>query len=103
MYPSIQRSGIPNYRENRSSRSRTHGKSAASILKQQISLYATTTGIKWDFNEEHILAGQVAAQPKGGIRRFCIDPNEYSNFEIAKHLLWSLMETGTYAASISSE
>ena len=28
-------------------------------LKQQISLYATTTGIKWDFDEEHVLAGQV--------------------------------------------
>jgi hypothetical protein len=97
-------------------------KSAASILKQQVSLYATTTGIKWDFNEEHVLAGQAvcfwlycgcmdatvrhiceyilltvafclcgfhfwqAVQPKGGIRRFCIDPNEYSNFEIANHL-----------------
>ena len=45
-----------------------------------------------------------AVQPKGGIRRFCIDPNEYSNFEIANHL-WSLMEKGTYAEtnSISSE
>ena len=28
-------------------------------LKQQISLYATTTGIKWDFDEEDVLAGQV--------------------------------------------
>jgi uncharacterized membrane protein YccC len=28
-------------------------------LKQQISLYATTTGIKWDFDEENVLAGQV--------------------------------------------
>jgi uncharacterized membrane protein YccC len=28
-------------------------------LKQQISLYATTTGIKWDFGQEHVLAGQV--------------------------------------------
>jgi hypothetical protein len=28
-------------------------------LKKQISLYATTTGIKWDFEEEDVLAGQV--------------------------------------------
>lgn len=28
-------------------------------LKQQISLYATTTGIRWDFEEENVLAGQV--------------------------------------------
>lgn len=39
-----------------------------------------------------------AVKAKGGIRRFCLDPNEYSDFEIANHL-WSLMETGTYAAS----
>lgn len=98
-------------------------------LKQQISLYATTTGIKWDFDEEHLLAGQVvrtvivckcewiqlkyslialwlsslqAVQPKGGIRRFRIDPNEYSNFEIANHL-WSLMETGTYVEFLKQE
>jgi hypothetical protein len=43
-----------------------------------------------------------AVQLKGSIRRFSIDPNDYSNFEIANHL-WSLMETGTYAASIASE
>lgn len=30
-------------------------------LKQQISLYATTTGIKWDFDEEDVLAGQVVS------------------------------------------
>ena len=28
-------------------------------LKQQISLYATSTGIKWDFDQETLLAGQV--------------------------------------------
>lgn len=28
-------------------------------LKQQISLYATSTGIKWDFDQESLLAGQV--------------------------------------------
>ena len=92
-------------------------------------MYATSTGIKWDFDQETLLAGQVvrifsytlcfvnvsythyilvslfvkqAVQPKGSIRRFSIDPNDYSNFEIANHL-WSLMETGTYAASITSE
>ena len=33
-------------------------------LKQQISLYATTTGIKWDFEEEDLLAGQVVRDKK---------------------------------------
>lgn len=28
-------------------------------LKKQLSLYATTSGIKWDFHQEHVLAGQV--------------------------------------------
>jgi hypothetical protein len=28
-------------------------------IKNQISLYARTTGIKWDYHREHILAGQV--------------------------------------------
>lgn len=30
-------------------------------IKSQISLYAKTTGIKWDYNSEHILAGQVVS------------------------------------------
>ena len=28
-------------------------------IKNQISLYAKTTGIKWDYHREHLLAGQV--------------------------------------------
>jgi hypothetical protein len=35
----------------------------------------------------------------GGIRKFRIDPNECSDFQIANHL-WSLMETGTYQGEI---
>lgn len=42
-----------------------------------------------------------AVQPKGGIKRFCIDPSEYTDFEIANHL-WSLMEKGTYADAETS-
>jgi hypothetical protein len=30
-------------------------------LKTQISLYASTTGIKWDFSYDHILSGQVVS------------------------------------------
>jgi chromosome segregation ATPase len=30
-------------------------------LKTQISLYASTTGIKWDFSQDHILSGQVVS------------------------------------------
>lgn len=30
-------------------------------IKNQISLYATTTGIKWDYNREHVLAGEVVS------------------------------------------
>lgn len=30
-------------------------------LKHQISLYANTTGIKWDFEDDSLLAGQVVS------------------------------------------
>lgn len=32
-------------------------------LKTQISLYASTTGIKWDFNEDELLSGSVVRSP----------------------------------------
>ena len=60
-------------------------------LKQQISLYATTTGIKWDYDQEHLLVGEVAVPSIGGIRKFSIDPRECNEFMIANQL-WSLME-----------
>mmetsp|Transcript_14701 Transcript_14701/g.20782 ORF Transcript_14701/g.20782 Transcript_14701/m.20782 type:complete len:251 (-) Transcript_14701:51-803(-) len=60
-------------------------------LKQQISLYAATTGIKWDYDQEHLLVGEVAVPSVGSIRKFSIDPRECSDFMIANQL-WSLME-----------
>lgn len=79
-------------------------------LRHQISLYALCSGIKWDYSEEGILAGEVVSAKrafaiafswfstksstlytqdigsKGIIRCFSIDPNEYSRYEIANKL-----------------
>ncbi|GAX15533.1 hypothetical protein FisN_6Hh170 [Fistulifera solaris] len=55
-------------------------------LRHQISLYALCSGIKWDYAEEGILAGEVDVGSKGIIRCFSLDPNEYSRYEIANKL-----------------
>ncbi|KAI2513227.1 hypothetical protein MHU86_1265 [Fragilaria crotonensis] len=60
-------------------------------IKNQISLYAKTTGIKWDYHRDHVLAGQVAIPSRGVVSRFSIDPREYDSFQIANYL-WSAME-----------
>ena len=57
-------------------------------LKHQISLYATTTGIKWDFTRVNHHAGEVSIPSLGLHRRFEINPEDYSQFEIA-NMLWS--------------
>mmetsp|Transcript_14110 Transcript_14110/g.22040 ORF Transcript_14110/g.22040 Transcript_14110/m.22040 type:complete len:250 (-) Transcript_14110:154-903(-) len=68
-------------------------------LKQQISLYATTTGIKWDYDQEHLLVGEVAVPSIGGMRKFSIDPRECNEFMIANQL-WSFMEGDPSPAAV---
>lgn len=60
-------------------------------LKEQISLMATTTGIKWDYEQEEVLAGHIAIPSIQGYCRFSIDPKMHTKFEIANYL-WSVME-----------
>mmetsp|Transcript_14869 Transcript_14869/g.22874 ORF Transcript_14869/g.22874 Transcript_14869/m.22874 type:complete len:217 (-) Transcript_14869:223-873(-) len=59
-------------------------------IKSQISLYAKTTGIKWDYSEQ-VLAGQVAIPSVGVVSRFSIDPRKHDSFHVANYL-WSSME-----------
>lgn len=60
-------------------------------IKNQISLYAKTTGIRWDYHRDSMLAGEVAIPSLGVVSRFAIDPREYDNFTIANYL-WSAMD-----------
>ena len=66
-------------------------------LKEQISLMATTTGIKWDYEQEEVLAGHVAIPSLEGYCRFSIDPKMHTKFEIANYL-WAAMEGVTNPA-----
>ena len=59
-------------------------------LKEQISLFATTTGIRWDYEQDTVLAGQMAIPSHQGYCRFSIDPKTLSKFEIANYL-WAAM------------
>eukprot|EP00531_Pseudo-nitzschia_arenysensis_P007798 CAMPEP_0116148258 /NCGR_PEP_ID=MMETSP0329-20121206/18254_1 /TAXON_ID=697910 /ORGANISM="Pseudo-nitzschia arenysensis, Strain B593" /LENGTH=246 /DNA_ID=CAMNT_0003644365 /DNA_START=80 /DNA_END=820 /DNA_ORIENTATION=+ len=60
-------------------------------LKMTISLYASTTGIKWDFEDPDLLAGQVEIPSQCSFKRFNIDPRDYSSVETAD-MLWHFME-----------
>ncbi|CAB9526900.1 expressed unknown protein [Seminavis robusta] len=61
-------------------------------LKHQISLYADTTGIKWDFEDDKRLEGHVSISSKQVVRSFSIDPQDHTKFEIANKL-WGIMDT----------
>mmetsp|Transcript_8960 Transcript_8960/g.18615 ORF Transcript_8960/g.18615 Transcript_8960/m.18615 type:complete len:252 (+) Transcript_8960:143-898(+) len=60
-------------------------------LKMTISLYASTTGIKWDFCDPDLLLGQVEIPSQNSFKLFNIDPRDYSRVETAD-MLWNLME-----------
>eukprot|EP00548_Thalassiothrix_antarctica_P018156 CAMPEP_0194184538 /NCGR_PEP_ID=MMETSP0154-20130528/38431_1 /TAXON_ID=1049557 /ORGANISM="Thalassiothrix antarctica, Strain L6-D1" /LENGTH=222 /DNA_ID=CAMNT_0038902261 /DNA_START=31 /DNA_END=699 /DNA_ORIENTATION=- len=64
-------------------------------IKNEISLYAKTTGIKWDYNCENLIAGQVAVPSLGLVSQFSIDPLDYNAHEIANYL-WSAIEGKQY-------
>ena len=59
--------------------------------QQAISLFSTATGIKWDYDCVDSLAGEVEIPIKGIHKRFNIDSDDYSPYEIAD-MLWKLME-----------
>jgi len=60
-------------------------------LKMLVSLYATTTGIKWDFADSDLLSGQMAVPSQNAFKLFTIDPVDYSTVETAD-FLWDMME-----------
>mmetsp|Transcript_4660 Transcript_4660/g.5235 ORF Transcript_4660/g.5235 Transcript_4660/m.5235 type:complete len:259 (+) Transcript_4660:64-840(+) len=60
-------------------------------LKMLVSLYASTTGIKWDFADSDLLSGQMAVPSQNAFKLFTIDPVDYSTVETAD-LLWGMME-----------
>lgn len=60
-------------------------------LQQQISLYASISGIKWEYDCVDSLAGEVDIPLKCLHKRFAIDKDEHTPFEIAG-MLWSMTE-----------
>lgn len=60
-------------------------------LQQQISLYASISGIKWEYDCVDSLAGEVDIPLKCLHKRFAIDKEEHTPFEIAD-MLWTMTE-----------
>lgn len=60
-------------------------------LKMAISLYASATGIKWDFADPDLLSGQVEIPSQKSFKLFSIDPRDFSSVETAD-MLWNFME-----------
>jgi len=60
-------------------------------LKQQLSLHATGTLIKWDYQRTDALAGELSIPSKKVLKRFSIDLNQVSSFEAANKI-WDLMD-----------
>jgi len=63
-------------------------------LKQQISLLAAATRIKWDFEHFDLLVGEVDVLSKQVHRKFYIDPSQHSDFDVADKL-WTLIDGGS--------
>jgi predicted nuclease with TOPRIM domain len=63
-------------------------------LKQQISLHATGTGIKWDFHRTDALVGEVSIPSRKVLKRFCVELNDHSSFEIANKV-WDIMDASS--------
>uniref|UniRef100_A0A7S1FT99 Kinetochore protein Spc24 n=1 Tax=Corethron hystrix TaxID=216773 RepID=A0A7S1FT99_9STRA len=75
-------------------------------VRSQLAMYASVTGIRWDFEGDEIakqrrsgrrkkqlLQGIVTLPFKREVHKFCIDPSQSSAYEIANQL-WSVMENG---------
>jgi len=55
-------------------------------MKKGIALYARSTGIKWNYENLDVLAGEVRDSAKKVVRRFEFDPSEMDEFEIANRI-----------------
>lgn len=60
-------------------------------IKQELSLHALMTNIKWDYHRTDVLAGEVSIPAKAVHRRFVIEKDDLSEFEIAERL-WCMIE-----------
>jgi len=63
-------------------------------LKQQISLLATATGIKWDYDYVDALVGEVSIPSQNVLKKFMIHVDDESEFQIANKL-WGMMDSGS--------
>lgn len=59
-------------------------------IKNELSLHAVMTNIKWDYNRSDVLAGEVAIPSRAVHRRFEIERDDLSEFEIAERL-WDMI------------
>ena len=62
-------------------------------LQTQISLHAHTTGIRWDYDVDdlNVISGEIDIPSKQVQKRFCIDKENRSSFEVVNEL-WTMME-----------
>lgn len=60
-------------------------------IRQELSLHALMTNVKWDFSRRDALAGEVSLPARAEHRRFEIDKERLSDFEIAEQL-WEMIE-----------
>ena len=70
---------------------RTRAQHAASVprVAHSISLYATISGIRWDYSKENLVAGVVSTQKE--VREFELDPQNTSRFDITQRL-WEMID-----------
>eukprot|EP00581_Thalassiosira_minuscula_P011368 CAMPEP_0183730228 /NCGR_PEP_ID=MMETSP0737-20130205/32301_1 /TAXON_ID=385413 /ORGANISM="Thalassiosira miniscula, Strain CCMP1093" /LENGTH=222 /DNA_ID=CAMNT_0025962667 /DNA_START=42 /DNA_END=710 /DNA_ORIENTATION=- len=60
-------------------------------IKRELSLHALMTNIKWDYSRCDVLAGEVSIPSRSVHKRFVIEKEELSEFEIAERL-WAMIE-----------
>ena len=70
---------------------RAKAQHAASMprVAHSISLYATISGIRWDYSRENLVAGVVSTQRE--VREFEFDPESASRFDITQSL-WDMID-----------
>jgi hypothetical protein len=58
-------------------------------VQHSISLYATISGIRWDYTKEDVIAGVV--NTSSDVRSFELDPRKLSRYEITQKL-WEMID-----------
>jgi len=59
-------------------------------VQHSISLYATISGIRWDYSKENVIAGVV--NTSSAVRDFELDPKTMTRFEITQSL-WEMIDS----------